>query len=263
MSTAPLTIQLLFPMGGLGTRFSNIGIATPKPLIHVDGVPMITKAVSSFRHLAGKGATIRNIFVVRAEHVAQFDMVNLLKGAGFADAEYVIMNENTGGAAETCLLAKAAILPDMPLVVMDCDLYFQSAAYDAQILRLQEDGVAGLLLYFKSRNARYSYAKLADAPAGSNVVVQTAEKDPISDHALIGAYGFGSGAVFVRAAEQLLAMPLNPATGMKEYYLSLLYNFILADGGKVVAVPKDEYSSFGTPEELELYKQGKPSHMEE
>lgn len=261
MTDAPRPIiQLLFPMGGLGSRFAETGISTPKPLIEIDGTPMICKAVSSFARLFDT-ADIRTIFVVRKEHIDEHDLINKIKATGVPNPQFVTLDRNTGGAVETCMEAAPLVLPDHPIVVMDCDLYFQSVAYEQQLLNLEKEGKAGLLLYFDSSNKRYSYAKLEE---GTNTVLRTAEKNPISRNALIGAYGFGTGKVFVAAGKELLEHPLNPETGFKEYYLSLLFNIVLREQpGAVVAVPVDEFHSFGTPEELELYRAGKKSYMTE
>ena len=247
-------IQILFPMGGLGSRFSNVGIETPKPLIEVDGVPMILKAVSSFARLPQD--RLQLLFVVRAEHNAQYDLQNKIT-AVCPNAKFQVLDHNTKGAVETCMMADPLIDRTKPIVVMDCDLYFQSKAYEEALVAMAEEGLAGLLLYFKSKAPRYSFAEL-DA---EHRVVRTAEKIPISENALIGAYGFGSGEIFLNAGKKLLER--NISAEMKEYYLSLLYNILLSDGLTVKAVPMDEYHSFGTPEELELYRAGKRSYVVE
>jgi hypothetical protein len=38
-----------------------------------------------------------------------------------------------------------------------------------------------------------------------------------------------------------------------EYYVSLLYNYLLADGDTVRLAPMEVYRSYGTPEELKQY----------
>ena len=38
-----------------------------------------------------------------------------------------------------------------------------------------------------------------------------------------------------------------------EYYVSLLYNYLIAAGEKVYLAPMEEYYSYGTPEELKRY----------
>lgn len=259
-------------MGGLGTRFAAQGISTPKPLIPVDGdQPMIFKAVSSFDGLlrmcdAGT-LQLHIIFVVRQEHEDTFKLKTRLgevfEGRTNVVVKFAMMTRDTLGAAETCLLAEPLLTMSAPVVIMDCDLYFRSKKYEDILVSMANSSdettrLGGVLVHFRSTAPRYSYA-LVDPNTG--FVVKTAEKIPISDMSLIGAYGFGSGALFVAGAKKLLENPINPDKGVKEYYISLVFNMLLADGLKVVAVERDDYASFGTPEELELYHAGKPSYV--
>ena len=41
--------------------------------------------------------------------------------------------------------------------------------------------------------------------------------------------------------------------GKAEFYVSLLYNYLLAEGKVVRLAPMEEYYSYGTPEELNRY----------
>ena len=41
-------VQIVLPMTGLGKRFRDAGYTDPKPLIDVDGKPMIEHVVSLF-----------------------------------------------------------------------------------------------------------------------------------------------------------------------------------------------------------------------
>jgi dTDP-glucose pyrophosphorylase len=261
-------------MGGLGTRFAQVGIDTPKPLIEIEGKPMIFKAVSSFERLMQRtDVHIRLVFIVRQEHQDKYELRTKLEAvfSNFSPERlscvFVMMTRDTRGAAETCLLAKDALLPDAPVVIMDCDLYFKSQQYEDLLLEMASEGpqaeeekISGLLVHFTSKSPRYSYA-LIDSSTG--LVVKTAEKNPISDCSLIGAYGFGSGRLFVSCAEELLLSPIDPEKGIKEYFISLVFNFVLAKGLKVKAVPRDEYASFGTPDEMALFLAGKPSYVTE
>ena len=60
-------------------------------------------------------------------------------------------------------------------------------------------------------------------------------------------YFFGSGKDFKRIAHQLL---IDGTHGKAEFYVSLLYNYLLAEGKTVRLAPMEEYYSYGTPEEL-------------
>ena len=76
---------------------------------------------------------------------------------------------------------------------------------------------------------------------------RTAEKEVISSHALCGAYFFSSAKGFLKAAHKLMN---EPVFTKPEYYVSLLYNYLLADGETVRLAQMEEYYSYGTPEEL-------------
>ena len=62
-----MAIVNLIPMAGEGQRFKNEGYKLPKPLIEIDGVPMVIKALKSLP-LADK-----NILIVRK---GQFNITN-------------------------------------------------------------------------------------------------------------------------------------------------------------------------------------------
>eukprot|EP00760_Papus_ankaliazontas_P033426 PhM_4_TR632/c0_g2_i1/m.86446 len=257
-------------MGGLGTRFQAHGISTPKPLIPLDhGVPMFRRAVSSFAN-SETPFHVRTVFIVRTEHMQDPHCLDAGIIGAMPGAVVVPLDHNTRGAVETCLAAKNVLYPDRPVVVLDCDLYCRSRVYDNVLLgMLTGDGdggdIGGVLMTFKSKAPRYSYAAL-DPAAPADVwpapVVRTAEKDPsISDRAVIGAYGFGSAGLFFRACDELMTRDV---AEIREYYLSLLYNIMLRSFGvRVVACAADAYGSFGTPEEMDLYLAGKQSHMTE
>ncbi len=238
-------LQILMPMGGLGSRFTKAGFTTPKPLIPIDGQAMFLKAISSFDHIeADKTFT----FVIRQEHVDAYELDKLITDA-LPVANVVIIPELTRGAAETALMAYSQLTPGDPVVIMDCDFWFSSEGYNkmaTDVLSGQSDIAAGLLT-FNSDNPRYSYAETDE----DGYVIRTAEKQVISNNAIWGAYFFAKAETFAKGTEELLKQPLSDV--MKEYYISFVYNIILRDGGKVLTAPVDEFHSFGTPEELEEY----------
>lgn len=239
-------LQILMPLAGAGSRFAKAGFATPKPLIEVDGRPMFLKAISSLDNVK---AEKRYIFVIRQEHVDTQQLDTLIKAAQ-PEAKIVVLPEITRGAAETALAAQHLLNPEDGLVVMDCDLWFNSHSYDEMIQASlnNSSNIAGGLLTFKADDPRYSYAEVG--PDG--FVIRTAEKKVISEKAITGAYFFATAKEFIDSGESLLQQPLN--AGMPEYYLSLLYNILLDEGKNIQAAYVDKFASFGTPEELETYK---------
>ncbi len=235
-------------MAGEGSRFAKAGWTTPKPLIELRGVPLFQRAIGS---VAIEGADMKYSFIVRQEHIDNQHIDQLIKALE-PQARIFSVLKTTRGAVETCLVAEEAIGDDDAVVVMDCDLEFRSQRYNelvAQALSLPAaDADGGALVSFESENPRYSFAQV-DAEGR---VLRTAEKEPISSHALCGAYFFGSGKDFKRIAHRLL----DDGTCTKpEFYVSLLYNYLLAEGKTVRLATMEEYHSYGTPEEF-LQAQG-------
>lgn len=233
-------------MAGEGSRFARAGWTTPKPLIELHSVPLFQRAIGS---VAIEGVKMKYSFIVRHEHIERQHIDKLIQDI-LPEANIFSVLKTTRGAVETCLVAEEAIADDDAVVVMDCDLEFRSKLYNelvAKALSVPEDEAdGGALVSFESDSPRYSYAEV-DAEGR---VLRTAEKEPISSHALCGAYFFGSGKVFKRIAHQLLD---DGTHGKAEFYVSLLYNYLLAEGKVVRLAPMEEYYSYGTPEELSKY----------
>jgi dTDP-glucose pyrophosphorylase len=238
-------------MAGAGQRFRDAGEWRPKPLIPVLGAPMFQLAVNSLRRHFPHAPVV---CVVQALHDRETGLSAHLRAA-LPGLSVAVVPELTGGALESCLAAEGLVADrSAPLVVMDCDLTFSSAAYCNRLQAMAD--AAGLLLSFRSRLPRYSYASVVDG-----LVVRTAEKDPISDHALAGAYAFASADQFFRVARAIVGR--NQPVGGGEFYVSSAFNGLIAEGLTVRLEDADAYWSFGTPEELAtaITDTALPAHM--
>ena len=173
-------LHIIMPMAGEGSRFAKAGWTTPKPLIELRGVPLFQRAIGS---VALPGLDMKYSFIVRQEHIDKQHIDQLIK-AILPEARVFSVLKTTRGAVETCLVAEEAIDDEDAIVVMDCDLEFRSVGYNqlvSKALSLPADEAdGGALVSFESDNPRYSYAQV-DA---DGKVLRTAEKEPISSHAL-------------------------------------------------------------------------------
>lgn len=233
-------------MAGEGSRFLKEGWTTPKPLIELKGQPLFKHAINS---VVDPDFPVKYSFIVRQEHIDKYGIDKGIRSF-LPDANIFSVEKTTRGAVETCLIAESAIQDAEAIIVMDCDLEFSSKEF-IRIIKESlntpiEKAEGGTLVSFTSNNPRYSYAELG--PDGN--VVRTAEKEVISSHALCGAYFFSSGKRFKEIAHQLLN---EPEFKKPEYYVSLLYNYLLSAGEKVHLALMEEYYSYGTPEELKNY----------
>lgn len=239
-------LHIIMPMAGEGSRFLKEGWAMPKPLIILNGMPLFMRAIGS---VFVEGISMKHSFITRQEHIERFHIDEQIR-AIIPEANIFSVARTTRGAVETCLMAESVIDEEDAVMVMDCDLEFRSKAFMKgikDILQLSStEANGGMLVSFESSEPRYSYAEVDD----DMIVKRTAEKEVISSHALCGAYFFSSGKGFLKAAHRLIN---EPEFKKPEYYVSLLYNYLLADGETVRLVTMEEYYSYGTPEELRRY----------
>jgi len=231
-------------MGGLGSRFSKAGYTTPKLMIEVDGKPMFLKALDSFKGVSD----VKHIFVIRQEHEDVYGLESQIVKL-LPEAKIAILDHDTRGAVETCLVAKDLIDDTSPITIADCDIYFESKNYFAKITDVDESiRPDGMLLTFPSDDPRYSYVELDS----SSKAIRTAEKIVISNHAILGGYYFKSGKLFKTLADDFINNGLS--NGMKEYFMSHLFNILLKQSGTIEIANIDVMHIFGTPEELEAYR---------
>lgn len=239
-------LHVIMPMAGEGSRFLKEGWTTPKPLIMLNGTALFMRAIGS---VVVKDAPMKYSFIVRKEHIERYNVDEQIKTL-LPEANVFYVEKTTRGAVETCLMAESAIDNEDAVIVMDCDLEFRSKAYMDGITKIlnlpAENANGGMLVSFESSEPRYSYAEVDE----NMIVKRTAEKEVISNHALCGAYFFSTGKGFLKAAHQLLS---EPSFTKPEYYVSLLYNYLLLGGETVRLATMEKYCSYGTPEELKRY----------
>ena len=221
-------------MAGLGSRFADAGYDKPKPLIDVNGVPMIKAVVDS---LGLKGTYI---FIVQKSHSVQYHLLDYLDHV-VPGCKVVEIEGPTDGAARTTLLAKSFIDNDYPLVVANSD----------QIIRWDSDGFVSSLhdndaiALFTATDPKWSYAKIENGTISS-----VAEKKVISDKATVGVYGWTKGSDYVKYAEQMISKDIRTNN---EFYVCPVYNEAIAAGNTVVPYFVDEMHGIGTPEDLRTY----------
>lgn len=239
-------LHIIIPMAGEGSRFLDKGIKTPKPLIKLEGKYLFERALSSLNEInANKVFT----FIIRQNHIDEFNIDIIIKEI-YPNANISIVQKTTRGAVETCLLAKEFLKLNEGVIIIDCDLQFYSEEYNNFIysdLNNENNNIGGSLVSFQSTKPIYSYA----ATNEDGFVVKTAEKEVISNNALIGSYYFSNSKFFITTAIKLLN---ESNQNHPEFYVSLLYNYLLKDGYDVKLTKATMYYSYGTPDELQENK---------
>jgi UDP-N-acetylglucosamine diphosphorylase / glucose-1-phosphate thymidylyltransferase / UDP-N-acetylgalactosamine diphosphorylase / glucosamine-1-phosphate N-acetyltransferase / galactosamine-1-phosphate N-acetyltransferase len=235
-------MNIVLPMAGRGSRFSSIGVTTPKPLIDVRGLPMYTWAMASLPlNLAD-----RIIFICLAEHLQDPAIAADIRSRyPNHEIEIVALDHVTRGQAETVLAAKAWIDSSESLVIFNADTYMTSNIANS-LLRLAPS-VAGVFSVFEAPGEQFSFAR-TDI---NGRVVETAEKRRIGPWASTGLYHFTRGSDFVRHTEAMIAAD-DRERG--EFYVAPVYNRLIAQGAHIITDVAQTVWALGTPEELAVFE---------
>lgn len=231
-------INLLIPMAGRGQRFIDMGFHMPKPLVMVDDKHIIDWSFKSIdRNLYNL------IFCVRKDHISQYGIDEILKNKFGSDIKIIVIDKITDGSVSTCLLAENYINNDTPLAIYTLDVYFEPSFDWRQIPK----GSDGHILTFKANNPAYSYAKLSS----DGKVLETAEKEVISQNAACGIYFYRKGSDFVKYANKMIK---DNTRTRGEFYICPLYNLMIEDGKDVTISEVEKMHVMGTPGELEFFR---------
>ena len=232
-------LNIVIPMAGLGSRFANVGYKLPKPLIGVNGKPMIQVVVENMNINA------RYIFVVMKHHAEKYDFNNILKEITCDNYEIKTIDKLTEGSACTVLTIRDMIDNDNPMILANSDQYLEWDPYEF-LVKTQD--VDGLISCFEADHPKWSFAKVDD----NEEVTEVAEKKVISNLATTGLYYFAKGSQFVRCADSMIAKNIR-TNG--EFYNAPIYNEIILEGGVVKTHMCSKMWGLGVPEDLDYFLQ--------
>lgn len=221
---------IVTPMAGKGRGFkdwSNL----PKPLIEIDGKPMIQHAIETC-NVDGQ-----HIFVINPDH-KKFGVHRQLKKI-VPDCIIVEAYEPQQGQATAVLFAEELINNDEYLFIQNCD---HRMSWDGKF----DKTLDGWLMVEERSGPEWSYAKIDKA----GWVIETAEKKEISNLAQVGLFAWKRGKDYVKYCHQMVEKNLRVKN---EFYVCPVYNEAIADGLKFRTVKCSKYWSFGSPEKVQKY----------
>ena len=231
-------MNVLIPMAGAGSRFANAGYTFPKPLIEVNGKPMIQVVVENLNVEA------HFIFLVQKEHYEKYNLKQLLNLIA-PNCDIIQVDGLTEGAACTTLLAKSFIDNDEPLMIANSDQFVEWNSNEC-LYAFTADSVDGGIVTFKATHPKWSFAKLGT----DGFVSEVAEKNPISDNATVGIYYWKKGSDYVKYAEQMITKNIR-TNG--EFYVAPTFNEAIGDDKKIRAKEISKMWGIGTPEDLNYF----------
>ena len=237
----------IIPMAGEGSRFVNQGYKIPKPLIPVNGVPMVVRAAKCL-----PDADLW-IFICRENHILDSEIKKILNQYFFSP-KVISVDFLTLGQASTCLLAKKYLKPDDIITIGSCDCKMD---YNKTNFNKKLYSSDALVWTFRNNESvvnnpeMYGWIKLDKIGQISGVSCKVPISDkPIKDHAITGSFSFRKADYFLEYCEKTISKNRRVNN---EFYLDIVLDECVIGGLNVQTFEVDEYNSWGTPVDLETY----------
>lgn len=215
-------LNIVVPMAGRGSRFADAGYKNPKPLIDIHGKHMIEVVINNLTPKCEH----RFIFICQEEHIKAYNLDRIFSNA-CSKYEIVAINGITEGAAISVLKGRDFFDNDSPLMIANSDQWIDLDINDYLNDIITRD-LAGSMLTMKANDPKWSYAKVDENGAVSEVV----EKIVISDEATVGIYNFSKGSDFCQYADYMIKQDIR-SNG--EFYVAPVYTF-MANAKKTIGV---------------------------
>lgn len=230
-------------MSGAGTSFIQAGYTFPKPLIDINGTPMIQLVIEN---LTPK-TLHKFILISKKEHYDKYSMSQIFNNATKGNFVSIPMVTSAQGAACTVLNAVDYIDSDDELIIANADQVIDVDIDD--FIKFARDSKAdGVIMTFNSHHPRWSYARVDK----SGQVLEVAEKKVISDQATVGIYYFNKGSSFVRAVFSMIEKNIR---FNNDFYVCPVFNEMILAGEKIInwEIKQSQMHGLGTPEDLNRY----------
>jgi dTDP-glucose pyrophosphorylase len=239
-------INILIPLAGSNQFFNESEYPYPKPLIEINNKTMIEHVINNFDSIKKQK---QFIFIVNSEDCRKFHLDNVLNLLTNNTCKIIKIDNETKGAACSAMMAIEYINNDVPLIIANADQLFDDNLDD--VLSDFKDYDGGVVS-FESIHPRWSYVRVDD----SKNIVETAEKRPLSKHAIAGLFYFTKGKDFIDSAMSMIKKDAN-INGL--YFISPTLNEMVLQNKKLTIkiIDNNKYHTFYTPQKIQDYERVK------
>lgn len=238
-------INILIPLGGKSTFFDYSEYQYPKPLIEINGKPMIQLIIENFASIQ---TDRKFIFIVKKNDCEKFHIDNIIQLLTNNTSKIIKISENTKGAACSALMAIEELDNNNELIIANGD-QIVDVDFSKVVQTFRDTNLDAGVITFNSVHPKWSYVRLNE----DNIVIETTEKRPISTHAIAGFYYFNTSNEFIQAAFRSISKDSN-IDG--HYYIAPTLNELILDNKKVgvFTIENEQYHSFYSPKKVKEFE---------
>ena len=194
--------QLIIPMSGIGKRFIDAGYVDPKPLIMVDGKPIIEHVINLFPGI--KDVT----FICNEDHLKNTKMREILLSIVPNSKIFSVPNDNRKGPVDAVLKIIDSIDDRKQTIVSYCDYgtYWNFEGFLEYVSLEKLDGAIPCYIGFHPHmlgSDNYAFCK-----ESNRQLEEIKEKDPftenkMNEYASNGTYYFKNGKTLKKYFKEL------------------------------------------------------------
>jgi len=238
------TLNIILPIAGTSELFEKAGYIYPKPLIEINGIPMIELVLQNLLNI---NLPKKFTFIIREDDCLSYHLDNTLRLL-VPDANVVTIKKPTQGALCSVLMSIDNIQPEEGLLILNGDQLIEGDVEKVLQFFIEEKAEAGILT-FTSVHPRWSFARTNE----KNEVIETAEKNPISKNAIAGFYYFRSAELFIDAASNVL---LKDTRINDSFFISSVINEYILMNKRALnySIRSEQYHSFYSPQMIKEYE---------
>ena len=234
-------ISLLIPAAGRGSRFSDVGIEIPKPLIPIWGIPMLLWVITNFPLRAQDKVLVLS----QARHCVPATLSDFLKKVEF-EIEFIEIDFWTDGPAHSLEVLLAGVAPETPIICANSDQYVFKGL-DSFTDAVRSGSSDGQILTMEASSNAWSYVGRDQGGRVNRVV----EKEEISKEATVGVYGWATSNI---CREALDWQRLDGQKVNNEFYVAPSYYHLIQTGLEIsthsVGLHGEGVHGLGTPMDL-------------
>ena len=244
---------IILPLAGKGSRFVKEGYEDPKPLLDVDGLPMIVSAVKSLPESS------KQVFICLEDHLKNYPLEQQIKEY-YDKSNIVSINKVTEGQACTIELGikEANVDLESPILVSACDngVHYNTEKYQSLIDDEKNDIIVWSFTNQQCSKKNPEMYGWIETDENDDVKRVSCKKfiegvhDLEKSHVIIGTVFFRKAKYFLEGLQENYK---NDFRTNGEFYLDDVINPCVEKGLKTKVFEVNHYICWGTPNEYKTY----------